>query len=390
LQFHIVVARGSSMAAKVETGMEKNEMKLELGKGTPEKPVNCAFGGHPDQKTFAVLMVDKVKGSKAVLKDLVTKFKDASSPRYGVAFVDVEDTKLVKFRINTTVSGAAKKLVKTLKGTSFKKVEILLDDGTVVDSHTEEDEEEGVEAQDSEDPEKQPTTETSENEPEPVTATTGGAPPRPPAQPQQKPEFDKAALTQEWNELVKRLPEAIGKAPLLKEQLGKYATDAQINLKTNNLAYAKVGIDQLRRALDAVKAGATGAGKETLEKSSKLWHATRDKLQSEIEKLRGEILTTYEKSGMADQLDAAYQNRVSAVFDMLDDSLSDKLDAAAKLIDPAPRAQLVAEAKTMIQNHKTFVASDETITELDANPFVPLQLRATATGMLAALEKAVA
>jgi uncharacterized protein YukE len=185
------------------------------------------------------------------------------------------------------------------------------------------------------------------------------------------------------------MPEAIGKAPLLADQLRKFATDAQTNLKTNNLTYAAAAIEQLRRALDAVKGGATGAGRETFEKSSKLWHATRDKLQGEMEKLRGEILSTYEKSGVADQLDAAYRSRTGAVLDMLDESLSDKLDAAAQIIDPAPRAQLVEEAKIIIQNHKSFVASDETITELDANPFVPLTLRATVTGMLAALEKAV-
>jgi hypothetical protein len=375
------------MAGKVDTGMEKGEMKLLLGKSEPGKPVNCAFGQGKD-KTIALLLLDKVKGPRGVEKDLIGKFPDANNTRFGVAFEDPVDSKLVKFRINKTVSGAAKKLVKALKGTSYTKVEILLDDGTVIEKDAEEDETEGREAQDSDDPQKEPVAEDSEKEPVAVD-TAGSVPPPPPPPQPQAPQFDKAALVQQLTELAKRMPEAIGKAPLLADQLRKFATDAQTNLKTNNLTYAAAAIEQLRRALDAVKGGATGAGRETFEKSSKLWHATRDKLQGEMEKLRGEILSTYEKSGVADQLDAAYRSRTGAVLDMLDESLSDKLDAAAQIIDPAPRAQLVEEAKIIIQNHKSFVASDETITELDANPFVPLTLRATVTGMLAALEKAV-
>jgi uncharacterized protein YukE len=365
------------MAGDVDTGMEKAEMKRLLAKSKTE-PVNCAFG-QGKEKTIALLLLDKVKGPRGVEKDLVKQFPDANNTRFGVALVDIEeDPKLVKFRINKTVSGAARKLVKTLKGTGYTKVEILLDDGTVVEKDAEE--EEATETKE---------TQAQESQPTPVDTAGSVPPPPPPMQEPKQPEFDKAALTQQWNELVKRIPDALAKAPLLKDQLTKMATDGQTNLKTNNLVYAAAAIEQLRRALDAVKAGATGAGRETFEKSSKLWHATREKLESEIERLRAEILATYEKSGLAGQLDAAYQARVGSVLDMLDESLSDKLDAAAKLIDPAPRARLVEEAKIIIQNHKSFVASDDTITELDANPFVPLQLRTTVGGMLAALEKAV-
>jgi len=364
------------MAGEVNTGMDKQEMKRLLAKSKQE-PVNCAFGQGKD-KTVALLMLDKVKGARGVEKDLLKEFPDANNTRFGVALVDVEaDPKLVKFRINKQVSGAARKLVKTLKGTGYTKVEILLDDGTLVEKHSEEEEQEGK---------------GGESEDTAPAATTGGppAPPRQPAPPQpQAPKLDPAELTRLLTEQVKRIPGALAKAPLLKDQLAKFATDAQVNIKTGNLTYAATTIEQLRRALDAVAAGATGASREAFEKSSKIWQATRERVESDIEKLRAEILATYKDGDLAAKLDAAYTARVSPLLDMLDESLSLKLDAAAKTLDPASQATLVAEARVLIQNHQTFVAGDETMAELDANPFVPLQLRATVGGMLAALAKSV-
>ena len=365
------------MAGEVNTGMDKQEMKRLLAKSKQE-PVNCAFGQGKD-KTTALLMLDKVKGARGVEKDLLKEFPDANNTRFGVALVDVEaDPKLVKFRINKQVSGAARKLVKTLKGTGYTKVEILLDDGTVIEKHSEEEDQEGK---------------GDESEDTTPTATTTGvpqAPPRGPAPPQQQaPKLDPAELTRLLTEQVKRIPGALAKAPLLKDQLAKFATDAQVNIKTGNLTYAATTIEQLRRALDAVAAGATGASREAFEKSSKIWQATRERVESDIEKLRAEILATYKDGDLAAKLDAAYTARVTPLLDMLDESLSLKLDAAAKTLDPASQATLVAEARVLIKNHQTFVAGDETLSELDANPFVPLQLRATVGGMLAALEKTV-
>jgi uncharacterized protein YukE len=362
------------MAGEVNTGMDKQEMKRLLAKSKQE-PVNCAFGQGKD-KTTALLMLDKVKGARGVEKDLLKEFPDANNTRFGVALVDVEaDPKLVKFRINKQVSGAARKLVKTLKGTGYTKVVIMLDDGTVLEEHSEAEEQEGK---------------GGESEDTAPTSGVQSAPPRGPAPPEpQAPKLDPAELTRLLTEQVKRIPGALAKAPLLKDQLAKFATDAQVNIKTGNLTYAATTIEQLRRALDAVAAGATGASREAFEKSSKIWQATRERVESDIEKLRAELLATYNDGDLAAKLDAAYTARVTPLLDMLDESLSLKLDAAAKTLDPASQATLVAEARVLIQNHQTFVSGDETMAELDANPFVPLQLRATVGGMLAALAKSV-
>jgi hypothetical protein len=127
------------MAADVQTGMDKQEMKRLLMRSKKE-PVNCAFAQGSDA-SVALLLLDKTKQPKGVEKDLSKQFPDAKNSRFGVAVVDTEaDPKRVVFYINKPVGSMAKKLVKTLKGTGFSKVRLLLDDGTAVEDFTEDEE----------------------------------------------------------------------------------------------------------------------------------------------------------------------------------------------------------------------------------------------------------
>ena len=126
------------MAAPPETGMEKAEMKQLLNKAAPDNPINCAFAQGKDQ-AVALLMMHKTKNPKACEKMLSEAFSDAKNARWGTAIVDPEDNaSKVKFIINKAVSGMAKRLVKTLKGTGYNRVEIMLEDGTVVEGANEE------------------------------------------------------------------------------------------------------------------------------------------------------------------------------------------------------------------------------------------------------------
>jgi hypothetical protein len=61
----------------------------------------------------------------------------------------------------------------------------------------------------------------------------------------------------------------------------------------------------------------------------------------------------------------------------------------AKAADPAQHAKLVGEARQIMQRYQSFVASDPTLTELDANPFVPLAIQKTLTTTLSVLSKAI-
>jgi hypothetical protein len=379
------------MAADVNTGMEKQDMKRLLMKSKTE-PVNCAFAQGTDP-TMALFMLDKVKQPKAVEKELTKEFPDAKNTRWGTAFVDMDDDpKQVKLTVNKPISGAARKLVKTLKGTGFTKVVILLEDGSVAESAGEE-EEEGQAAG-------------AAPEATAAPAAPPAAPPAPPAPPAAA-QPDAAALTRALGELIRRIPGAVAAAPALKDALSKLATDANLNLKTNNLTTAATSIAALRKALDAAPQGATAAApaappapaaapakppegaKVTYAKSRLAWLAARKKMESEIEKLRGEIVASFQEDGEGPELDKLYRDRVAPVLQGLDESLADKLDEAANAADPAQHQKLLGEAKAIIKRYTDFLAAEPLIADLDDNPFVPLSINATMSATLTALSKAV-
>ncbi len=208
--------------ADVDTGMDKQDMKRLLLKSKQE-PLNCAFG-QGAEPSVGLLMIDRVKQPKALDKELGKAFPDAKNTRWGTAFVDVDDNpKLVKFRINKPVSGMARKLAKTLRGTGFTKVEILLDDGTPVEAYSEEEEGEAATA-------------------------AAGPPPLPAAG------ADIGALQRALAALIPRIQTVAD--PAHKAALAKLAAEINGQLKANAPGEAASSIDRLREALDAPATGA--------------------------------------------------------------------------------------------------------------------------------------
>ncbi|MBV8912779.1 MAG: hypothetical protein JOZ05_07045 [Acetobacteraceae bacterium] len=345
------------MAGPVNTGMEKADMKRLLTKSKSE-PVHAAIaqGAEPG---LALLLMDKIKQPKALEKELLKAFPDAKNPRFGTAFVDTEiDPKLARFRINKPgPGGIARRLVKTLKGTGFSKVEIVLDDDTVVDSALGEEEEEAAQNR------------------------TGAAEPAPPV--------DLAALTRELAALLGRIGAAAGTDAARKAQLVALATEAQTALRGGNADQATAGIGRLRQALQAGPDGAAGAvagNPAMLAKSRLAWLATRKRMQSDIDRLLGEIVASF--PDQAAELSRRYRERVAPVLDALDASLADQLDAVVNA-EPARRPELAAEARATVQRYEQYLASTTLIAELDDNPFAPLSIRQVATATLGAIAKAV-
>jgi len=136
----------------------------------------------------------------------------------------------------------------------------------------------------------------------------------------------------------------------------------------------------------APQAAAAGA---IYVKSRTAWIATRAKVESEIAKLHGALSSAYQGHGAAGELEKAFQTRVEAMLGTLDDSLAAKLDEVNKALDPGQRAQLVQEARQIMQRYESYVASEPLIAKLDANPFVPVAIEKTLTATLSALSKAV-
>ena len=226
------------MAEPVNTGMPKAEMRKLLTR-SKEEPVSCAIGLGDDQ-AYGLLMMHRIKNGKACEKILKDTFPSAKNTRFGTAFVDVDDNpKLVKIILNRAVTGMAKRLTRTLKGTGFNKVIIVPEDGSTVEAHedVEDGAPEGAEA----------------------GAPAPGAPPPPPPRPAagMTPE-EKAAKISELQQALATfaamIPKAAGTDDARKATLLKLATDVNVNIKTGNLACATNFLDQLRIALAATPA----------------------------------------------------------------------------------------------------------------------------------------
>jgi hypothetical protein len=77
------------------------------------------------------------------------------------------------------------------------------------------------------------------------------------------------------------------------------------------------------------------------------------------------------------------------MLSVLDRSLAVKLDEVNKATDATQRAQLVQEARQIMQRYEAYVANEPLIAKLDANPFVPVAIEKTLKATLAALAKTV-
>jgi len=122
------------MAVELKSAMDKGELRKLLLKSKQE-PVNCAVATGDGRKSQPVLiLLDRRKPPKTLMKELEKQFSEARNPRFGTAHVDPDvDAKLVLLRLNAGASGLAERLAKSLKGTGFSKVKIMLGDGTVAE-----------------------------------------------------------------------------------------------------------------------------------------------------------------------------------------------------------------------------------------------------------------
>ena len=374
------------MAEAADTGMDKADMKKLLTRSKKE-PVNCAVALSKDA---ALMLLDKIKQPKALVKALQKDFPDAKAPRWGQAFVDVdENPKLVILTLNAAAPGIARKLKKSLKGTGFSKVEIRLEDGSVAEAAgDEEEEEEGAAA-----PAHAAPGEDGPAAPPAAAAPDGLAMP------------DLGALQRQLGNLMKRLPEVLTGNPPNADTLKQMASDAVSALKAGNVAVATDLIHALADALGLTGAplgggapgdgahGAQGAATPNMAKFTKAraaWVATRQKVESDIGVLHKAMTDHYKGHGFGSQLDTYFTKTVEPVLGSLDSSLATKLDQVTGNKDPAQHAKLVSEAKEIIGGYEQYVANEPIIGKLDANPFTPLAIRKTLTASLSALSKAVA
>jgi len=160
------------MAKAAAPEIDKSELKKLLVRSKKE-PVNCAVGLAADGS--AVIMLDKIKQPRAVLRKMEEEYGDIKNGRWGTAEVDTDvDPKLVVLTINKTASGIARKLKKTLKGTTFTKVRVMLEGGGVDEEDMEDEEQEADSA-----PVPRPARGETEGEPAPASSVADAPEPTP-------------------------------------------------------------------------------------------------------------------------------------------------------------------------------------------------------------------
>jgi hypothetical protein len=221
--------------------MEVADMRRLLNESKSSgKPIGCAVGMSKDMKT-ALLLLHKSHEGAEVGRNLKKDVPDIVNMRFGTARIDEENAKLVRLVLNRPVTGVAKKLVKTLKGTGYTKVKLGLEDGTECEGA---DDEEDAQAQAATAAPDAPAADAANQ------AAPAAAPPPPPAEQAAAP-ADPDSLKKELAALAAQIAAASAGDAAKSAALVKLAREAQVNIATNNLKYAATSIEQLRRAIAA-------------------------------------------------------------------------------------------------------------------------------------------
>ncbi len=376
------------MAAPAKPEIDKADLKKLLTRSKKE-PVNCAIGLASDSS--ALIMLDKIKQPRAVARKLEDEYSDVKNQRWGTASVDIDaDPKLVLLTINKPAPGFARKMKKTLRGNGFTKVRVMLEGGCIDEEDMED--EEAAEPAAASSPEPVP----SAPAPKPVPQ-----PPQPAAPPPPTPlGLDFGALTRRMTELVKRLVQS---DPALRNTLKPIAGEAQAAIKAQS-PDAPALLDRLEAAISGTSAEAAPAPTQTapttltpaaappatartMPKARMAWAAARHHVQGELDKLTTAMAKTYQDHGFATDLGKMMSAKVEPMLDQLDDSLAHKLDEVAANTDLAQHPKLVAEAQQITARYADFIDTEPMIAKLDANPFVPLHIRAALDVTLSTLSK---
>ena len=378
-----------------EAGSDKSELK-KLIRLSRDKPVHMAFALGQDGK--AILKLDKMKPPRTLEKGL-KESEGSRNHRFGTVMVDPEQPKVVTFVLNKAVSGFARKLVIALKGTGFKQVKLVTEDGEALEE-AESDEDDGDEDDDAPpfsvagDEEAATSRREMPDAEMPVSPSIEATP-----APGEAAGPDAGELTRTLAGLVKQMIVVIGRDPTQKAALTELAVDAQASLKRGDLAQVAAGIDILRMAVgDAEAAGpvdaidpekANQAVVQKLRKSRVAWTATRANVDAQLEKLSSAILAASDGEDDGSDLESQFYATVEPLLADLDDTLSDVLDRAADA-EGEDREELLAEARSLIGDYSAFVDGNAVIQQLDDNPFQKLTVGKTLTATLGTLSRMMA
>jgi hypothetical protein len=458
-------------------GMGKDELKksLKLAKRR-HMHVALALGG--DGKP--IIMMDKMKKGQPLYGELHKKAKDAKAPKWGAVEIDKQDPKRAIFILNKGGGGLARKLIVALKGTGYNKVTIKLEDGTVDEDETGEDDgiamdgdddqdddadtdEQGVSADapaaddettqqnasSSSDQSAQPTQsqDTTDTTASPDTSSTSND-----QSSQQNGQLDAGALAKQLTTLVGQMVKAIGADPTKKVALTEMAVSARESLKQGDLQAASAAMDNLRAAMgqggdgtdqsssqpassngsaqpdttdastsadassqsngsdgsantdgstqsdtsaqpaqqddDSLDASAQ-ARAPAIQKAQTAWNATLQKVEGDLGKLHNAFGGAFKGHDQEEEIGKAFRTRVDGVMQQFDKELHEVLESVNRARGRREREEMVKRAHEILARHRRRIESDQTIVQIDANPFVTMSIGKTIGTTIDALTRAI-
>ena len=354
--------------------MEIAEIK-KLLTASKKEPVNCGIGQAKDGA--ALIALHRNKAGRALVSELEKENPGMKMPCFGTASVDIDDDpKLVKLTLNKAPGGLGKRLKKSLKGTGFSKVMIMLEDGSVAESIAEEEEGE------------------SEGQQAGAAATTSTVPPG-------EPPISMASLRGDFANMMRQIPMTAAGNPELLEKFKALAAVANDALKGTDGNSALKAVGELRKALAAapppeLQPSASAGAKPSIfppgqfvamQKSRLLWDAARKKVASEVSSLRSAVRAEFEGDpeettaiNALDQLDEVLNGYSEDLLDLLDDMLNET--------DATAYAESRKEATALLAEYVTFTESNPLVKKLDGDtPFgMKLSIASTMTATLKALQ----
>ncbi|HVY17184.1 MAG TPA: hypothetical protein VHB27_18315 [Rhodopila sp.] len=233
-------------------------------------------------------------------------------------------------------------------------------------------------------------------------AAGGASQPTAPADPRVAAEI--TALTNTLNQLAQQMRLAITANPVQERFLKPVALKAAQALKAGDVRTARESIASLTELVGkqgaapssgaaAANGGAASRGEpasqKTIANARVAWIATRQKIETDLDKLHTAFASAFKGHHMENDLTAVFRQRVDSVLDTLDDNLAHTLNDLNNASDPANRAKLVDNAHDLIAGYMRHIDQDDTIKELDQNPFVKLSIRQTIETTLGTLSRAI-
>jgi hypothetical protein len=332
-------------------------------------------------KKRAVMFLHRTKAGPQLLAELadIPGFQKPTFA-HGSARIDPADEKVVLVSLNKENKGVANLLKKTLKGTGRKFVKIFDPDGKLMEEDVQE------EPEDLEDTDAG----TAPASAAPAGASAEQAPSPTPWNP--------AELTARLTGLVKQMLGMVASVPDRAGELKDLATQAQAAIKAGAETAATEAVDAFASALAVVNQGlasVSGANAgpapnpTVLAKSGLAWVAALKRVQDDFGKLQQAMVQHYDGKPFVTELEKLLQAKVAPIMTTLDQTLASKLEDAGKSADGAEQQKLLGEARQMIGQYESFVTGNDLLTQLDANPFVPLQTQKTLVATLGALKKSV-